>query len=241
MNEKPTSIDWQFRDRWVLSSKLGYSIGGVLGWFLIYPIVAFLENVSSYLPISLILVVASILAGAIAGAVIGMAQWWAVQLKASHADMFLWILVNSTGMAICWMIAFRINELGEITDYMFIALSTAASLWGVLTTAIQWHTLREPIHHTPVWFIATTACGMFAFAVGWVWTLIPVEVYGEVNEYTWLIHSILAPIILWPIAGFLYGLMTGSLQARLLGSSYLSAKSYHSLSQAEEDWFNFKD
>lgn len=219
MNEKHTAIDWKFWRRWVLFSTIGYAIGGVTGWFMAFLIAVYFWSTQPYSPTPVALGAAMALGGVIAGTAVGLVQWQAVRLKASYDDVMTWMTTNVVVMAISWALAFWGTFPGEGSAGLTFSLLMAGVLWGFLSAAIQWYLLGEQVRHTALWLIANTLCGMLVFVLGWVWTLIPLEVYPNVDEFTGLIHAIIGPIISWPIAGLLYGLMTGTLLAWLLRES----------------------
>lgn len=218
MNEKQSSIDWSFWRRWVLSSTLGYSIGGVLGWwtFLLMGILLVSLSMWPLLDSPLAMAAGMALGGAVVGAIVGQVQWKAVRLKTSYDDVMLWMTANFVTMAISWALAFWGAFPGDESGGLKYSLLLAGAFWGVLSAAIQWYFLGEQVRHAAIWVIANSLCGMFVFVLGWGWTLISLEVYGFVDEYTAIFHTIIGTFISWPIAGLLYGLVTGTLLAWLL-------------------------
>ncbi len=220
MNEKQTSMDWRFWRRWVLYSTLGYGVGGVTG-FLIALILA-LFFISPLYPSSLGWVMAP--GGAIAGISIGLALWQAIRMKPHHFDNLTWTAVNMVGMAICWIIFLWImnqDPMDYTTEsYLVVAFLVAGSLWGLLSAAIQWHILQQQFQHTKIWFALNVLCGAFVPIIGLVISRFLIGILTDVNdyesEYTFLYIIILAFPIFWPIAGFLYGLVTGTVLTRLM-------------------------
>ncbi|HRQ37837.1 MAG TPA: hypothetical protein PLD25_07975 [Chloroflexota bacterium] len=224
MNEKHTAIDWKFWRRWVLFSTLGYS-GGIGGWLIALILGTLLYTISASG-----MVVGMALGGAAVGAFVGLMQGEAVRLKAPHAIGNTWITVNIVGMAISWAILFGVlkildEPLGELgiwivkpSDYMILSLLAAGGLWGLISATIQWYTFQGRIKHAAIWFILNCLCGVVLFVISWFWIWIHYNPYGYRDEFSVLSPIVLSftSIILWPIAGLLYGMMTGTLLAWLL-------------------------
>lgn len=229
MNEKQTPLDWKFWCYWVLFSTLGYGIGGFLGsWtvVLIGVLLAFLAfEPLLYSPLAMAATMA--LGGAVAGAMVGLMQWEAVRLKRSQANKKTWMTVNILGMAISWALLFGIlmekleTWMEESSDYMILSLLAAGGLWGILSAASLWHTLHGQIKHATVWFTVNSLCGIVIFVIGWIWIWIPFYGTGPRDEFSSLAPIVpsITLIISWPIVGFLYGLIIGTLLTWLLRES----------------------
>ncbi len=236
MNENQKSLDWRFWQQWVLFSTLSYGIGGVLGWWtlllmgvLMGTLLVFLAYPQPYS--SIVMAGAMALGGAVAGAMVGLMQWEAVRLKAPPANKKTWMKLNIVGMAISWTLLFGILEilterLGKVgiwidgpTGYTLLSVIAAGGLWGILFAANMWHILHGQIKHTALWFTVNSLCGMLVFAIGWIWIWIPDNPSSNGDEYSVLAPLVLPSIltiILWPIAGLLYGLMTVRLNEHVL-------------------------
>ncbi len=209
MNEKQTYLDWKFWHRWVLFSTLGYGFGGITSWFIVnfggwffYP--SFLTFV--------------FLGGAVAGASVGLAQWQAIRLKAPQANKLMWLAGNIVGLAICWTIFYWVMN---TRDFNFLVTGVIGAIWGLLSAVIQWYTLQGQIHRAAIWFPLNSVFGLVVFCVGWAWPTI-VSVYTNnpgIGVDQLLYFSVIGLFIAWPIAGLLYGLMSGRLLIWLLGQS----------------------
>ncbi len=227
MNENRASIDWRFWLYWVLLSTVGY--GGVffIVLFVGSSFYVLLEFVGLPLYTPLTMVTTMALGGAMTGTWVGLMQWEAIRLKAPNANKKTWMIVNIVGMAISWAILFGIlmekleTGMEESSDYMILSLLAAGGLWGILSAAILWHTLYGQIKHAAIWFTVNGLCGIVIFVVGWIWIWIPFNVTGPKDEFSSLapIVPLVILMISWPIAGFLYGLITGALLTWLMRES----------------------
>lgn len=211
MNEKQTSIDWRFWRHWVLFSTLGYGIGGFVGYSLaVYMAVA--SSSSGPLPPFAI-------GGVITGISVGLAQWQAIRLKALHADKATWIIWNTIGMGISWVLFHWIMFTYYYPETMPYAFLLTGFFWGVLSSIIQRHALQGQIHRPALWFALNSLCGILVLGVGLIW--IPAIYFGYMSNsgsdvFGFLFISIVCSILFWPIAGLLYGLVTGSLLTWLI-------------------------
>lgn len=228
MNENQKSLDWRFLRRWVLFSTLGYDIGcasgyyiGLFVWVLLYGLFAFI-GLPLYTPLAIVTGMG--LAGAVSGMWIGLIQWEAIRSKAPHAKKRTWMTLNIVGMAISWAILFSVlmekseNWIEGSPNHKMLGLLVAGALWGLLAAVIQWYILHGQIKHAAIWFAVNSLCGIVVFVIGWSWILIPYNVTGYRGEYSSLAFFVpsITSIILWPLAGLLYGLITGSLLAWLM-------------------------
>lgn len=187
--------------------------------------------------------------GAVAGATIGLTLWQAIRVKAPDARQATWMKVHIVGMAISWiMFAWIISTPfrqhyevfrsprdsdyffnGAISfnpeEYMFLAIFVPLVFWGLLSALIQWHTLKGQIQHTPLWFALYILCAGLVTIIS-----LPVSrflsnswpVQNHPDEYAPLgdiIELIIALMILCPLTGLLFGIITGSVLIWLLGQS----------------------
>ena len=100
------------------------------------------------------------LAGAVAGLVLGTAQWLA--LRRIGADV-RWIAATTAGLGIGLGLAYAIFGYGDtVAD-----LAVVGAVSGLGIGAAQWWTLRRLVDRSSVWIPATAA----AWALGWTVTI----------------------------------------------------------------------
>lgn len=236
MNGNQKSIDWEFWRRWVLFNTVGYGMGGVAGFiggfiagFSIVGLIAQcfyslgLLIPGTYMDPGTVMVAvgtAMVLGGAIAGALIGLALWQALRLKTPGVRQATWMKVHIVGMAISWIVFISIVSI-DPEQYMAFALFIPILFWALLSAAVQWQALKGQIQHTPLWFTLYILFGGLVVIVSLIITRFLTNLYpldSQRDEFTPLL-DLIPPITLWPLAGLLFGLMTGTLLTWLLRGS----------------------
>ena len=135
----------------------------------------------------------AVLAGALAGALIGTAQWLA--LKRIGADV-RWIAATAAGLGIGLGVAYAVFGYG--TSVADLAIVGAVSGLGI--GVAQWWLLRHLVHGSIVWIPATAA----AWAQGWTVTtsigVDPDDRWAVPGLSGALTITVLLGVVLWALA-----------------------------------------
>lgn len=197
----------------MICSSLGLSIGCVAGWFIVVAVfwTIFPHNIFPFIA----------LGGAIAGTSVGLAQWQTIRLKAPHANKLTWLAGNIMGMTISWVFFYWLISHFEDHWVMAFLVTVIGGTWGVFSATLQWHALQGQIRHPAIWIALSGLCGILVFAIGWIW--VPILDIGYMSNsgsdaFGYFILSFVLSIFSWPIAGALYGVVTGSLLTWLQAS-----------------------
>lgn len=132
-----------FLGLWLLTF-LGMPIGGGLARLIVGP---------ANTPVS------GLLAGAIAGAAIGLAQW--LVLRRAFDVNLVWIAATAAGLAIGSAVAQTL--IGNSMDVAPVALRGLVS--GAFVGALQWLVLREVAPNAWIWFIVVAVAWPLAWSI----------------------------------------------------------------------------
>ena len=176
---------------WWCLSFIGFPIGGLVAEAIVGPI----DEVWS-----------AVVAGAIAGAAIGAAQWFSLRqigLDASSSGLFVrrngalaWIGMTAAGLAVGLGVGVAIFDYG--TSVRDLAVLGAVSGLGVGTA--QWLVLREHIGAGVLWIVGIAAL----WALGWtITTSIGVDV-----ESKWAVFGASGAITVTVLSGLLLWVLT---------------------------------
>jgi len=188
----PTRRSFRGKDlAWWCLSFVGFPIGGLVAEAIVGPI----DEVWS-----------AVIAGAIAGAAIGAAQWFALRqigLDASTSGLFVrsngalaWIGMTAGGLALGLGVGVAIFDYG--TSVGDLAVLGAVSGLGV--GAAQWLVLRDHIRAGVLWIVGIAAL----WALGWtITTSIGVDV-----ESKWAVFGASGAITVTVLSGILLWFLT---------------------------------
>ena len=188
----PTRRPFRGKDlAWWCLSFVGFPIGGLVAEAIVGPI----DEVWS-----------AVIAGAIAGAAIGAAQWFALRqigLDASTSGLFVrsngalaWIGMTAAGLALGLGVGVAIFDYG--TSVGDLAVLGAVSGLGV--GAAQWLVLRDHIRAGVLWIVGIAAL----WALGWtITTSIGVDV-----ESKWAVFGASGAITVTVLSGILLWFLT---------------------------------
>ena len=202
---------WDFGHQWVLSSSVGYGLGGLFGWGIWVAVMWFFYSVPEFV------IFAS--GGAVAGALIGIMQGRMIRMKYPEMNKNSWMAGNIIGMLIAWVLFFEVHFL--TIDYKSYVLPMLAGgvAWGGISGVTQWHLLKASINRTRAFVLGSSLIGILVIGIGFAW--IPPVVFGYYSSsgsdiFGFMLFSSFASFFTWPLAGFLSGVSSKRLYQWLL-------------------------
>ena len=173
---------------WVIVNVSSSGIGGLLGVYLGFTV--FSDNI----------VIVSLVAGVVAGLIIGLAQWFLIRQVIKESGW--WILATGIGLTIGSLLNTVTGSMtGQITGLLTSSLVSA--LAGSALGLTQWLVLRKQIDRARIWIAAT----MIAYVAG-------TFVVGIVN---------LGPLMEGTVQNILLGTVTGGVLVWLSRNYHLKS------------------
>jgi hypothetical protein len=193
--------------RWTLYMAAGELLG--FGF-----VAAFLTPLAALAAPEPVVWLASIPAGAVEGAAVGLAQWLVLRSALPALSRNAWTAATALGAMLAYALAYVMNVAaeasgGEFTSALIAVLAVAGLLFLLSMGGAQWFILRRHVARAGWWIAANTA----AWPLG---VLLPVISIALVPDGAPLAVSIVAGATGGVLMGLTVGALTGAALVRLL-------------------------
>jgi hypothetical protein len=203
--------------RWVGLTTVGHGLGFAVGWAIGWSFFVFVTSYGDSPPSIWFFVIA----GAVAGAIVGVVQWRAHPPDTTIRFRALWSAATAFAYAAGWTVfayvdwlmwaAYEASYDAAAVWPMHLVGALAGAVSGLLLGAAAWYLLRHQLSRPFLWLIANSLTTAIAFGLALSW--IPFRFFdwfgsGDFNQI------FAAPLIIGPV----YSLFLGSLAGALLGS-----------------------
>ena len=211
MTDDKEQKGWNFGRQWVLSSTVGYGLGGLIGWGIWVAVQWFFYSVPEFLIF--------VSGGAVAGALIGMMQGRVIRMKYPEMNKNISMVGNIVGMLLAWVLFFEVLFLTIDYESYVLPMLAGGVVWGGISGVTQWHLLKASINSPRAFVFSSILIGILVIGIGFAW--IPPIVFGYYSSsgsdiFGFMLFSSFASVFTWPLAGFLDGVSSKRLYQWLL-------------------------
>ncbi|HZG65354.1 MAG TPA: hypothetical protein VEZ12_01330 [Herpetosiphonaceae bacterium] len=199
-------VNWDMWRRWTLFTALGELVG-----FSAPAIAMAAGTVAGWNDTTQVVV--AVLAGAVEGAVLGLAQWLALRRYLTTLSGWAWVMATAIGAMAAYLLAMIAVALGGSGPYPIALLAVVGVVFGagflVSIGFPQWLVLRHHVPHAGWWISTNAAAWPLGVAVPFiVLALVP----NTAAFWVWVVMGIIGGLLM----GLLVGAITGVTLVRLL-------------------------
>lgn len=205
---------WMLWRRWLVANLigefLGLGIAGALGALITVSLGDTIQT-STWLILGLTLIVAA----AIEGSIVGLAQWWVLHRYLSALTRRTWLWATILGGEIAWMVGMSIGSLGgdlfagqTTLDPNLIGLifgTLLGPIVGAMLGVVQWFVLRQYVAAAGWWVLANAlawTAGMFVIFAAMIFV-------DETTPVLWV-------VVTWAVSGILAGATVAAIHGTFL-------------------------
>ncbi len=199
-------VSWEMWRRWTLFTALGELVG-----FSAPAIAMAAGTVAGWTDTTQVVV--AVLAGAVEGAVLGLAQWLVLRRYVTTLNGSAWVMATAIGAMAAYLLAMIAVALGASGPYPVALLAIVGVVFGagfLLSIGFpQWLVLRHYVPRAGRWISTNAAAWPLGVAVPFiVLALVP----NTAAFWVWVVMGIIGGLLM----GLLVGAITGVTLVRLL-------------------------